>query len=224
MKNVTILAYHKVNNTGMSTLDVPVKNFEQQIEYLRTHKYSVISLDKLIDEIKGGTILKRAVVITFDDGCKDNYTFAYPILKKYNFPATIFLTTSFIGQEQFLSWEEVKNMKEGGISFSSHTVAHPQLTQIPIDNAKEEIQRSKEIIENELDNSCPFFCYPYGDVNEEIKKNVRDCGYTAAVVTPPRRGIEEDMFCLKRVGVYRHTTMVQFKLKLWGVYSVLKRR
>ena len=115
-------------------------------------------------------------------------------------------------------------MKEGGISFSSHTVAHPQLTQIPIDNAKEEIQRSKEIIENELDNSCPFFCNPYGDVNEEIKKNVRDCGYTAAVVTPPRRGIEEDMFCLKRVGVYRHTTMVQFKLKLWGVYSVLKRR
>lgn len=225
MKNVTILAYHKVNDTGVSTLDVSLKNFKQQMEFLRTHKYNVISLEELIkkrDEVRKGN--RKIAVITFDDGHKDNYTFAYPILRKYGFPATIFLTTSFIEKEQFLSWEEVKEMRIGGVSFGSHTVTHPYLTKISIEDVKEEIQKSKEIIENELKPPYLFFCYPSGDVNEGIKKIVQECGYHAAVITPPRRGIKEEMFYLKRVGIYRHTTMLQFKLKLWGVYSWIKGR
>ena len=225
MKNLTILAYHKVNNTQADALTVSGKNFISQMEYLKNHRYNVVSLEVLAQKIKNKEVLrKNTAVITFDDGHKDNYTSAYPVLEKYGFPATIFITTSFAGKEQFLSWDEIKEMKEAGISFGSHTIEHPRLTQVSADKAREEMLKSKEIIENELKIPCRFFCYPYGDLNDEVKNITRECGYTAAVVTPPRRGIEEDMLCLKRVGIYYHTTMLQFRLKLWGVYSWIKNR
>jgi len=231
LKNIRILAYHKVNDSGTGALDVPVKNFEQQMEYLKIHRYNVISLDELVEKLRNKKMVKeKSVVLTFDDGHRDNYTFAYPVLKKYNFPATIFLTTSYIGSKDFLSWEQIGEMsgekfpEKNRISFGAHTATHPHLTRISLENARDEIKKSKEIIEDKTGILCSYFCYPYGDMNEEIKKIVQECGYIAAVVTPPRSGIKEDIFCLKRVGIYRHTTMLQFRLKLWGFYSWIKNR
>jgi peptidoglycan/xylan/chitin deacetylase (PgdA/CDA1 family) len=225
MKNLTILAYHKVNDSGSSALDVSTDNFNSQMKYLRTHDYNIISLDEAVDKMNKGKIPERkSAVITFDDGHKDNHVFAYQVLRKYGIPATIFLTVSFMEKENFLSWEEIKVMMKNGISFGSHTITHPRLTQICPDKAREELREAKHMIENEINCACPFFCYPYGNVNDKIKDIARECGYAAAVVTPPRCGIKEDMFCLKRLGIYRHTDMLQFKLKLWGIYSVLKGR
>lgn len=225
MKNVIILEYHKVNDSKKTALDVPLKNFEAQMIYLQNQGYKVISLNELIEEIKEKRILaEKKAVITFDDGHRDNYIYAFPLLKKYNFTASIFLAVSFIDTPSFLGWKEIEEMDKAGISFGSHTITHPHLTQISKDEARNEIWQSKGSLERRIGKPCRFFCYPYGDVNDEIKEIVRKCGYRGAVITPTRPGIKEDLFCLKRLGVYCHTNMVQFRLKLWGVYRWLKRR
>jgi len=225
MKNLVILAYHKVNDFTTTPLDVKTKNFDIHMNYLKKNKYNVISLEELNKNISGKVSLEqKTACITFDDGHKDNYEFAFPILKKYDYSATIFLTTSFIGKEKFLSWEEIVEMKQKGILFGAHTVNHPRLTQIEYGNAKKEIYESKIIIEKKLGTKCSFFCYPYGDASDNIRKVVIECGFELAFITPPRAGIEENNFFMKRVGIYYHTDMLQYRLKLWGVYSRLKRR
>lgn len=225
MKNLVILAYHSVNDSGKTALDVSVKDFERQLEYLTACGYAVKGLETVAGEILNGRKPGgKTAVITFDDGHRDNYTEAFPVLKRLGLPATIFLTTSFIGTERYLSWDEVKAMDGAGISFGGHTVTHPRLTRIRPEEAKEEILKSKQEIESRIGKHCSCFCYPYGDVNEAVKELVRECGYESAVVTPPRRGIREDILCLKRIGIYRHTDMLQFRLKLRGIYAWLKGR
>jgi len=225
MRNLTVLAYHKVNNSDKNALSVSVENFEKQMEYLRVNGYHVISHEELLNKIKKSTeIDKKTVVITFDDGHKDNYGFAYPIFKKYGYTATIFLSISFIGKENFLSWDEIKIMRDSGIFFGAHTVNHPHLTQIENEQARKEIIESKLILEKELGKKCLSFCYPYGDTNDGIKDLVKECGFEMAFITPPKSGLKEDLLYIKRVGIYHHTDMLQFKFKIWGVYSFLKRR
>ncbi|OIN98115.1 hypothetical protein AUJ67_09240 [Candidatus Desantisbacteria bacterium CG1_02_49_89] len=225
MKNIVILAYHRINDSGAGVLDVPPENFKRQLECLLAGGYTVESAEDIAGRIlRNRYPEKKTAAITFDDGHKDNFSNAYPVLKKMGLPATIFLTTSFMDTENFLSWDEAREMSGGGISFGGHTVTHPRLTRIRPEEAKEEILRSRQEIESRLGKPCSCFCYPYGDVNEAVKQLVRECKYSSAVVTPPRRGIGEDILCLKRIGIYRHTDMLQFRLKLWGVYSWLKGR
>lgn len=105
-KGVIILTYHRINNvTDAPSLAVSLETFEQQIKYLALRK-KVISLEELVTNIqKGIKFPKRCAVITFDDGYKDNYTNAYPILKKYSMPFTIFLATDYIGSDE-MKWDD----------------------------------------------------------------------------------------------------------------------
>jgi len=225
MKNAVILAYHKVNDSGRTALDVAPLNFRKQLESLLAGGYAFERVEDIADVmLETRCPEKKTAAVTFDDGHRDNYSVAYPVLKEMGLPATVFLTTSLMGSENFLSWDEIKEMSGSGISFGGHTVTHPRLTRIQPGQAREEIIGPKREIEKRLGKECTCFCYPYGDVNEEIKSLVRECGYLSAVITPPKRGISEDVLCLKRIGIYRHTDMLQFRLKLRGVYSWLKGR
>jgi len=106
-KGIIILTYHQINNILGSFTTVSSKNFEKQIKYL-FNKKRVISLEKIIINIQKGTKFpKGCVVITFDDGYKNNYTNAYPILKKYHMPFTIFLVTDYIGSEKLVWYDEL---------------------------------------------------------------------------------------------------------------------
>ena len=103
-----ILAYHKVINPeyGGLNLNVSPDKFEKQIIYLVKH-YNIVSLNRIVEYIKTQKIVKDLVAITFDDGYKDNYTNAFPILKKYRIPATIFLSTGFIDTGNLPWWEKL---------------------------------------------------------------------------------------------------------------------
>ena len=175
---VPILTYHDLGYKG--GIQVTPENFERQMFFLKEKHYNVIPLDELVEGIKKGKKFARnTVVITFDDGYQDNYSYAYPVLKKYGFPATIFLISDYIGNKPgFLGWNEIKEMSKNNISFGGHTRHHVYLPSIKDKNILwDEIAGCKEIIEKHIGKRIDYFCYPRGGFNEEIEILVKKAGY-----------------------------------------------
>jgi peptidoglycan/xylan/chitin deacetylase (PgdA/CDA1 family) len=210
-----IICYHCVKDEGNPNLrPAKVADFENQMQYL-TKVYNPISLERMALHIQNGTSMpSKSIAITFDDGYQDNYENAYPILRKYNIPATFFLTTSFIGtgeiprwdkayytakKKLMLSWKQVQEMSSNGFSFGSHTITHPFLTRIPRKQAQKEIHLSKDIIEQQIGVHVTTFSYPSGNFDSDIKRIVKDAGYSAAVSTiPGYNSMHDDVHALKR--------------------------
>lgn len=223
---VPILMYHKVNpdpETGNLGLRVPPSQFDRQMRYLFEQGYQAISLQEVKDfVVEGKPLPPRAVAITFDDGYRDNYTYALPILEKYGFTATVFVVVNTIGKinqfdlgvqpvNQMMSWGEIREMAARGITIGAHTMDHPHLTDLAPEKALNQIMESKVALEKGLGLPVKYFCYPYGSHNADIKKMVEDCGYEAATTT--RQGlnhISDDVFALKRIYVTGHMSLQRF--------------
>src|SRR3989338_1149868 len=111
---VPILTYHHIDDVIHSeSPTVLEENFSKQMEFIHEKGYNVITLDELVEAIiKNIRLPRNSVVITIDDGYADNYIYAYPVLKKYNFPTTIFLISGKMGQEGYLSWDEILEMSQ----------------------------------------------------------------------------------------------------------------
>ncbi|HEA47228.1 MAG TPA: polysaccharide deacetylase family protein [bacterium] len=231
---IPVLMYHMVSPGKKEKYRISPEKFASQMEYLSKKGYQTISPDKLLEfvnpaparrsGVKGGRALpEKPVLLTFDDGYKDNFTYAYPILKKYNFKATIFLVTQYMGKkngwgqedEEILSWEEIGEMKKEGFFFGSHTHTHPNLLELSRDKVLSEIRDSKRILEGRLKELIGFFAYPYGKFNSQIEKMVKEAGYLGAFSTlPGKNGRNEDPFLLRRILIRGYDTKLHFILNL----------
>jgi len=217
-KGIPVLMYHSVADNDVF-FTVKTKNFAKQMKCLKDKKYNVINLKELINLLESNNDLpKKTVVLTFDDGYQDNYNNAFPILKKYNFPATIFLVTGLVNQEinnsqniplKILNWEQIKEMHQSGlIDFQPHTVNHQELN-------KQEIIDSKKEIEERLNKKCEFFTYPRGVYNDKIIDILKNNGFRAAwTVENGRIKKDDNLFKLKRISVNSTTSFIQFKVKI----------
>ncbi|MFA5350411.1 MAG: polysaccharide deacetylase family protein [Candidatus Omnitrophota bacterium] len=230
---VPILTYHNIGY-GEGGFFVTPENFAKQMEYIKKNGYEVITLDELVSGIKDKKVFRRnKVVITFDDGYKDNFEYAYPVLKRLGFAATIFIITDFMGKgsdeegKEFLGWDEVVAMSKNKISFGSHTKTHFYLGAIKDEEAAfEEIAGSKKAIEQKIGIPVDYFCYPGGGFNEKIKESVARAGYKGACST--NRGFADfnsDVYELKRVKVTNSdmTKPLSFWIKLSGYYNILRK-
>ena len=153
-------------------------------------------------------------MLTFDDGYKSVYDEAFPILKRYGMSATIFLTVgtdpapklssrlpSLCGRPM-LSWAEIKEMAQSGISFGAHTLTHPDLTKLPLKRIETEIVESKSILEDFLGMPVACFAYPFGRYNRQIEEMVRrhfSCACTDMVGLLSARS---DPYGIDRVDAY----------------------
>ncbi|MEA1939171.1 MAG: polysaccharide deacetylase family protein, partial [Candidatus Caldatribacteriota bacterium] len=185
---IPILTYHNFTKGKSSSYQINIDKFEKQMDYLSTHNYSVISLSELIKGQKNSSLPSKPVAITIDDGFKSTYTLAYPILKRYNFPATFFIYTDFIEKNRHsLTWEEIKEMTGNNIEIGSHTLSHPNLLEYRkgenynayFSRIKEEIFLSKKILEEKINTKIKYFAYPYGTYDSTIKNLVIQAGYKA---------------------------------------------
>lgn len=275
-----IIPYHMVTSSPNCFFPaISTQLFERQLRHFAKY-YHLVSLEEIVTRVRTGKSIRKCVAITFDDGFLDNYTEAYPLLKKYNSPATIFLTTgsietgevpwfikfrymfmktkktffqiiltepkSFIirtPQQKFrasqeimnhlrgvsdhkrvfwfnwlksalevndfselsgtmLNWKQIKEMSQNGLSFGAHTVSHPILTQVSLEQARKEILKSQKAIETALDKEVTTFAYPFGkrkQYSEEIKSILKKAVFQCAVTTEP--GVNDksaDFFELKR--------------------------
>lgn len=230
-----ILMYHRVcNNDKYDQLTVNPERFTEQIKYLSEH-YRIISLENAVTELKSGIIKKKTVIVTFDDGYLDNLTYAVPVLERYNVPATIFVTSQFCDQVKqhprykdekgrlHLTWEEIKELHAmPGITIGSHTLSHPYLSSLDTDESKNEIIKSKKIIEKKTGSPVNYFCYPSGDFGVREMSFVKEAGYLAAVTVAPgknRPGI--DHYLLRRVEITQKDEPADIKAKLSGAFDII---
>jgi len=156
--------------------------FEQQLKYFKENGYQAVYLDQLIEYFDTGKSLPpKAIAITFDDSYKEQYQYAFPLLKKYGFVATFFVITSWVGQADALSWAEIKEMSEAGMAIGSHSVTHPHLDTLSDENLKNEVENSKKVLEENLGKTIDFIAYPAGFYNDRVIQAVKNAGYIGAV-------------------------------------------
>ena len=225
---VPVLTYHSVNYED-SLISVTPESFDRQLLYIKAKGYKVISLAELVEGIKSNKRFNRkTVVITFDDGRKDNYIYGLAILKKYRFPVMIFLAANEVNNKpDFLTWDEVKAMMRYNVSFGAHTKNHVYLSSIGSDETlRDEIAGSKKLIEKNIIAPAEYFSYPYGAFNENVKNIVKESGYKGACTTNIGFGrFNEDIYAIKRIRVKNSDTNKPFHFwaKLSGYYNLFRR-
>ncbi|TGE34159.1 polysaccharide deacetylase family protein [Desulfosporosinus sp. Sb-LF] len=181
---VPVLYYHSVMQETGNEVRMPPDQFDAQMAYLLAQGYQCITLDQLYQTSAQEDILPaKPFVITFDDGYLDNYTIAYPILKKYGFTATIFMVSSYINGEGFMSWSQLRELDSNGWKIEGHTVNHPYLSKLDAVTMLNELKSSKDFLEKGLGHTVNFFAYPYGDVNDRVALAVKNSGYVMAFTT-----------------------------------------
>lgn len=201
-----ILLYHAVSDQKINPNSSVIYKglFMRQMEYVSTHGYEPVFLTTVIQRYKEGkTIPSKWLVLSFDVEYEDFYSFVYPVLKRYNFKASIFIPVSTIRQGR-VTWEQLQEMKNSGlVEVGSHSLTHRPLTCLPLTAAREEIVNSKALMEEKLGVPIFLFAYPFGAVNNQITEWVREAGYTGAVGIVYRWGefTTNNMYNLNRVYV-----------------------
>ena len=227
--SVPILMYHQIAlKSEESSLYVMPAVFERQMKFLVDNKYNVMTLDDFINAKENNETLKRkSVVLTFDDGHSDSYTHVYPILKKYQLPATYFVIVNMIDQPGHLTTEQIKELAASGlITIASHSLSGEYLPGKERGMLRREILASKDILEWLVKRKIEYFCYPIGGFTPEIQVLVKDSGYRAAFTT--NRGLvqsrrNEDIFALKRIKIKNTDNPIILLVKLSGYYNLFRK-
>jgi len=225
---VPVLMYHSINpksDSVMYRLIVKPESFARQMQFLKSHHYNVVSLKTVGRLIQEKKVPPKTVAITFDDGYRDNYIYAYPVLKRLGIPATIFVIYNEVGRPQAdrLNWDEIKEMQESGlITIGSHTLDHVPLVDIKSEaELRRQIIDSKKMFENKLKTSVDTFCYVGGMFTPHIKELVRQAGYKYAVTTG--LGISysnHDVYAIKRIRISSSSdNLLDFWVRVSGNYN-----
>ena len=164
-KSVPVLMYHAVDNHmfGSRELIVNPQEFYKQMKYLHDQKCTTLTFNNIREYYK----YKSPVLITFDDGYKDVYLYAFPILKKFKLQATMFLIAGLIGRPGYLTQNEIVEMSEV-FSFESHTLSHPKLDEMSVSELEKEFGKSKDIIESLTSKPVNTLSFPFGRYDKNV--------------------------------------------------------
>ncbi len=190
-QTVPVLVYHKFSRRTSDRMTVREDAFEEQMAFLKRNGYRVITLDDLFDFLdRKRPIPRKSVVITFDDGWRSMYEIAYPILKKYGYPATLFVYTDLIHSSgPTLDWGKIREMAKNGIDIQCHTKTHRSLGKLEgeetfheyFEAVKAELVESARIIKKQINKDVKYLAYPFGDTNSLLIKMVEKLGFRGAV-------------------------------------------
>lgn len=220
-RGTVVLMYHSVGDNN-EFFTVRPNEFERHMRYLKIGRFNVISLEQFMEILeKGLPVGRKTIVITFDDGYEDNYLNAYPILRKYDFPATIFVSTANIGKTvgaregtelKVLDSEEIKEMQKSGlIYFGSHAHHHVKLHGLGEAEIDGEMVESKDSLEEILGEKIVSIAYPFGCVNKLVKNTARKYFKLGCGVQKGRVFNGGDIFNMKRNSVDSGVNFTQFK-------------
>ena len=230
-KGLPVLMYHKISETEKDGLTVTTEQFENQLKYLQTLDYQAVTTKNIIDFIEKKTALPpNPVLISFDDGYVNNLELAYPLLQKYNFRATIFLPTAFIGKTSswdsndspILSLEQLKSFDINLIEFALHSHNHCNFKHLNLEEMQHEILENMQFLnENNLPFS-PVFAYPYGGRPKDknllfsMKKILEETGIKIAFRIGNRvnKLPLKDVFEVNRIDIRGTDSFWEFKTKL----------
>lgn len=233
---VPVLMYHRVTDLTpkearsplLRDLTVSPQDFEAQVKFLREHGYTFLHVSEVEEALRLGRELpEKAVALTLDDGYRDNFTEAFPILQKYGAKATVFMVTNNFGRPERLAWDDAKAMSAGRVGFQSHTVSHPDLTALSDSDLTAELANSKQILEQGLGVRVTSLAYPAGAFDDRVVEFVSRTGYEAAwkkgggAVQPQH---SSEPFRLPRIRVHGRTDMEKFKQRVRSGVEIIAMR
>jgi peptidoglycan/xylan/chitin deacetylase (PgdA/CDA1 family) len=231
--HVACILYHRVSDHFLDTVTVGVEQFERHLSLLRRH-YDVLDMDDFLRS-RGAPRRRPAVVVTFDDGYRDNHM-AARLLRREGLPCTFFLCTRIVGTERrfphdveagvtsapALSWEEVREMRDWGFGFGNHTDLHRNVARIPLEEALEAIRDARADLLERLPGSGSeqLFAYPYGraaDISEEVRaqlpgEQIAYCFGAYGGVNDP----EFDLLNIQRQGVSHNVSEIGLRAIVEG--------
>ncbi len=226
-----ILLYHAIGTRGepAGAFVMPARRFASHMKWIRRLGYTPLSLDDFLACQRTRTFPPaRSVVITFDDGYADNFTHAFPILKKHNIPASIFLVSQYVDQANhwdgegelahrpLMNWYQIKEMDAQGIRFGAHTRTHVDLTAAPPSQAEIEIASSRTDIESQLGRPVETFAYPFGRHDPAIQEMAANSGYVAGcTVDAGLNTPTTPAHALRRSEIQGHDPVMSLMLALW---------
>jgi len=183
--SIVCFVYHRFGDANYPSTNVSLSDFEAHLKYLKEENYEVVTFQKAMELLKSGNLPdRRAAVITIDDGYESFYKNGLPMLEKYDYPATLFINTETVGGNSYMSWDQLADSKEKGIEIGNHTHSHSYFLNIPKDKRyqtfKMELEKSQNIIQENLGSAPYTFAYPYGELDEEMKNIVREQGFLGA--------------------------------------------
>jgi peptidoglycan/xylan/chitin deacetylase (PgdA/CDA1 family) len=239
-----VLMYHSISDGGEDKTSTYYRTttsprvFAEQMALLRAEGFRAVNLRDGRELLRrGAAIAEKVVAVTFDDGFRDFYTRAFPVLKQHGFSATMFLPTAFIGNEpcrfkerECMTWAEVAELHRAGIEFGSHTVNHPKLYELDFSQIRTELEVSKAVIEEKLGAAVYSFAYPYAFPStdrgfvETLADLLKGAGYECNATTRIGRvRADDDPFTLKRLPVNSADDATLLLAKIRGAYDWMHR-
>lgn len=229
---ISILMYHQVGEfpapAAHRSLFCQQRRFEGQMRWLARMGYKVISLREAVSALQGERALSgHAVVLSFDDGYLNFAQAAWPVLKRYGFPAALFPVAGLLGERTewhaaagresypLLSGEELIRLRREGVEIGAHTMKHPRLGGCDPERQANEIGTSKAALEKLLGEEVPFFCYPFGDFDRTSVSLVRKAGFLAALTCIRGAAVPgDDLMLLPRKAISYGDSLAGFWWKL----------
>jgi peptidoglycan/xylan/chitin deacetylase (PgdA/CDA1 family) len=222
-QTVPILCYHRFGNKG-GRLEVTAEQFEAQLNYLKQHDYRVIHLHELYDFLKGERGLpKRSVVLTIDDGHRSIYKIAYPLLKKFKFPATVFVYSDYMNNGGLKNGELKKMSASGLISIQPHSKSHSNLAIRTVGESKaayrnrvrDEVRIPSRKLAKVLGEKPKYYAYPFGDTNSQVIDELKANGLLLGLtVQPAANAAFTYPYLLNRSMIFGDRGMADFVAKL----------
>ena len=225
IQTVPILCYHRFGS-GTSKMVMSPTKFATQLDWLARNGYRVIHLAELGDFLAGRKALPaKSVVITFDDGYESVHRHAFPLLRQYGFPATLFVYTDFVGAGDALRWSQMKEMADSGlVDIQSHSKSHRNLIERLAGETDEryrvnltaEMQVPRDLIQRQLDGvKVRHIAYPYGDANAAVTDAATRQGFElGATVVPGGNAFYAPPLLLRRTMIFGDIDLEAFKAKL----------
>jgi peptidoglycan/xylan/chitin deacetylase (PgdA/CDA1 family) len=183
-KEIVCFVYHRFGDSRYPSTNISLNNFEAHLNYLKNNGYQVLTLSEAKMYLKSSQKEQKTAVITIDDGYKSFIQNGLPLLRKYDFPATLFINTETVGGGDYMDWEEIEKAMNNKIEIGNHTHSHDYFLNIPeasrYQDFEEEIKLNQQIIEKNIGITPTSFAYPYGELDPKMKKIVADLGFGIA--------------------------------------------
>lgn len=232
-----ILMYHRIGQQKEDKNTVSPERFELQLQYLEDHGYETLSLGEWYQKIQLREKLStKSVILTFDDGYRDNWELAMPLLKRYQCKATVFMVADLVGQTnqweknefrqgaEMMTAEHLKEWVAAGFEVGSHGMKHQRISGLNEKELKIEVEDSKRILESITGKKIDFFCYPHGSFDTEAISALQEAGYLGAVAIYEGASWDEsriNWFALPRIRISDQDEPGFFRWKVSRYHSWL---
>ena len=200
-QSAVVSVYNHVSNSTPPSTSLSPEAFKAHLSFLAENDFTVLAVTEIISELnRGGELPSKSVAITFDDGYESIYSTAFPLLREFGFPFSVFVSTGLIDRQQawYMTWEQLSMLRDAGVIIGNHGTEHRSMLGQSRDQARADILNAQSRITAELGPQPQLFAYPYGEYSNESKEIIAELGFIGFAQTSGAIGPTTDQTALPR--------------------------